>query len=182
MQIFLLNPKSPTPLFQQLYQEIRSAILESRLPAGFQLPSSRELALDLGISRNTVLNAYEQLLAEGYIQGKVGSGSFVSDLPQTSLETPREKVERPVSKSGKLLADTIVSTASNPGAKFSFRPGTPALESFPFAYWKKLLSESLSTLRAKDFHYSDPAGYAPLRQAIAGYLNRNRGVRCKWDQ
>jgi GntR family transcriptional regulator/MocR family aminotransferase len=182
MQIFLLNPKSEIPLFKQLYQEIRAAILENRLSAGLRLPSSRELASDLGVSRNTVLNAYEQLLAEGYIQGKVGSGSYVSHLSQSTMPAPLVKAERPLSKSGKLLAETNVSNTANPSAKFSFRPGTPALEIFPFAYWKRLLSESLNFLRAKDFHYSDPAGYVPLRQAIAGYLNRNRGVRCKWEQ
>ena len=182
MQLFRLDSSSQTPLFRQLYIEMRNAILERRLAAGTKLPSTRELSGDLNVSRNTVLNAYEQLLAEGYIRGKIGSGSYVSDLkhePSKQNLSPRKNV---LSKRGKLLFQTMVSNPSLPNAKISFRPGTPALEKFPFVYWGKLLKHSLQMLRARDFHYSDPAGYPPLRKAIAAYLNRNRGLQCNPSQ
>jgi GntR family transcriptional regulator / MocR family aminotransferase len=87
-----LDPADAAPLHRQLYFGLRAAILESRLPPGARLPSTRSLAGDLGVSRNTVLAAFEQLLAEGYIQGRVGAGSFVScQLPEEALHA--RKVE-----------------------------------------------------------------------------------------
>jgi GntR family transcriptional regulator / MocR family aminotransferase len=80
MKILSLNSQLKVPLYRQLYNEIRTAILSGRLQPGVQLPASRDLAAELKVSRNTVLNAYEQLLAEGYIHGKEGSGTFVSQL------------------------------------------------------------------------------------------------------
>ncbi len=181
MNIFSLDPNSGISLFRQLYGEIRKAILDHRLPAGSRLPSSRQLAVELNVSRNTVTNAYEQLLAEGYIYGQRGSGSYVADLFETPQKTKSAGRRNVLSARGKVLAETSVSIPSIPAVKFSFRPGNPALESFPFALWGKLLAMSLRDLRARDFHYSDPAGYYPLREAIAHYLNRSRGVRCRAD-
>lgn len=182
MNLFSLHGRSSRPIFRRVYDELRSAILDKRLVSGERLPSTRTLAAQLKISRNTVLSAYEQLLAEGYIYGKAGSGNYVANI---STQPPvREKKTRKsvVSKRGKLLAETVVSAPSNRSAKFSFRPGTPALEIFPFSFWGKLLSRSLRELRARDFHYGDSQGYSPLREAIATYLNRSRGVRCQADQ
>jgi GntR family transcriptional regulator / MocR family aminotransferase len=181
MKILSLNSQLKVPLYRQLYNEIRTAILSGRLQPGVQLPASRDLAAELKVSRNTVLNAYEQLLAEGYIHGKEGSGTFVSQLlTQSSQKLKRHKHR--VSERGKILGNIEVSVPSNSSAKISFRPGTPALEKFPFALWSKLLVRSLGELTAKDFHYSRSAGYVPLRKAIADYLRRNRGVNCDVEQ
>ena len=179
--IFELNPSSVTPLFRQLYNELRAAILDHRLPAGTRLPSTRQMAEDLSVSRNTVLNAYEQLIAEGYIYGRTGSGNYVAKLLDTAPVPPKSRAPR-LSKRGKLLAKAVVTSPSVANAKISFRPGKPALEKFPFTYWSRLLGRTLNQLRPRDFHYSDPAGYRPFREAITRYLSRNRGVRCSADQ
>ncbi|MCI0412606.1 PLP-dependent aminotransferase family protein [bacterium] len=182
MNIFGLDPHSAKPLYRQLYQELRSAVLEKRLVAGQRLPSTRALASQLKISRNTVLNAYEQLIAEGCIYGKIGSGNYVANISVAPATQESKTRKRILSKRGKILAETMVSLPSKHGAKFSFRPGTPALEMFPFPLWGKLLSRSLRRLRARDFHYGDAQGYLPLREAIAAYLNRSRGARCQADR
>jgi GntR family transcriptional regulator / MocR family aminotransferase len=90
--IFELQPQDSTPLYRQLYERLRLAILTEQLTAGVQLPSTRSLASELGVSRNTVLLAYDQLLAEGYIEGKVGSGTTVAQvLPESLLSTSNHK-------------------------------------------------------------------------------------------
>ena len=182
MDLFTIDPNSETSLFRQLYDEIRKAILDRRLAAGSRLPSSRQLAEELNVSRNTVINAYEQLLAEGYINGHTGSGTYVAnvqDVPEKSKPVQRKNA---LSARGKAMAGVLVTRPSLAGAKISFRPGNPALENFPFSLWGKFLIQTLRNLRARDFHYGDPAGYPPLREAVAQYLNRGRGVRCTPEQ
>ncbi|MBI5563622.1 MAG: winged helix-turn-helix transcriptional regulator, partial [Chloroflexi bacterium] len=86
------RPSPDTPLYQQLYTHLRAAILSGELKRGLKLPSTRALADELNLSRNTVLNAYRQLLAEGYLEGHTGSGTFVADvLPEHLLTTPDRK-------------------------------------------------------------------------------------------
>src|ERR687886_785266 len=89
-----LDGANGVPLYRQLYDGLRRAILDGQLRAGTRLPSTRELAIDLGVSRNTVMNAFEQLLAEGYVEGQVGSGTYVSralpdDLLHARMQTTR---------------------------------------------------------------------------------------------
>src|SRR5690606_29253211 len=91
----VLEPAAPEPLFRQLYRQLREAILEGRLSGGQRLPSSRLLADELGCSRNTVVGAFEQLLAEGYLEGRAGSGTYVSSvLPDELLTARREAPQR----------------------------------------------------------------------------------------
>ena len=114
-----LDPAAPLPLHRQLYQAVRAAILAGRLAAGTRLPASRTLAGALGVSRNTVMSAYEQLLAEGYIGGQIGSGTYVSSAlpdvllraPAAAAPTPTGALARQVSRRGALLAATPVSIA-----------------------------------------------------------------------
>ena len=111
----LLDEASPEPLYRQVYSRLRTAILMRQLPPGTRLPSTRELANELNISRNTVMNAYDQLLAEGYLEGQVGSGTFVSlalpdDLLQARASTSGARklspIGRGLSRRGQLLANT----------------------------------------------------------------------------
>jgi GntR family transcriptional regulator / MocR family aminotransferase len=178
------------PLHRQVYARIRSAILAGTFAPGARLPSSRTLAMDLGLSRITVESAFTQLDAEGYVVRRVGAGSYVApSLPE--VVRPPRAVQRSagkdarVSRAGVLSARgrAIASAAPEPepvGVKV-FQPCMPALDAFPQATWARLLSR-----RARHGHellaYGEAAGYRPLRQAVATYLRAARGVRCEWEQ
>jgi len=142
-----LDPRSATPLHRQLYDEIRAAVLAGRLSAGARLPSTRALAADLDISRNTVAGAFDQLLAEGYIEGRPGAGTFVAkELPDQLLRatpspTPKHSPApaAQLSERGRMLAATPVAPAARGGASAcAFRPGIPALDAFPRELWARI--------------------------------------------
>jgi GntR family transcriptional regulator/MocR family aminotransferase len=189
-----LEAGSPTPLYRQLYEQIRAAILTGQLAAGLRLPPTRTLAAELGVSRNTVVNAFEQLMAEGYIEAKVGAGSYItSALPEEVLQVrARDNEERrpaspqplkaPLSTRGLILATTPVSNVSNQPIPRPFRPGLPALDAFPFKLWERIMVRRWRKLSPDLLGYGNPAGYPPLREAIAVYLGAARGVRCQPDQ
>jgi len=190
LNILHLDHGSHVPLFRQLYSELRSAILTARIAPGKRLPSTRTLADDLGVSRNTVVNAFEQLFAEGYLEGKVGAGTFVSaalpdDLRKQMDARPKSSGPRPgrrISKRGELLSNTMVTAPRLQSAPVAFRPGLPALDLFPFDQWGRLLAQCARRLSASSFGYGQPAGYAPLKEAIAGYLRASRGLSCGAEQ
>ena len=188
-----LSMESGAALYRQLYDELREAILSGRLIAGARLPSTRDLASELKVSRNTVINAFEQLLAEGYVEGHVGAGTYVSRaLPDEMLHargdakrrTPKEaaRAERRLSRRGEMLAATSVSIARDLEKLRPFRGGTPALEEFPFDLWGRLFARRLRNPQRELLNYGSPAGYRPLREAIAAYLGTARAVRCTADQ
>ncbi len=178
------------PLHRQLYEGLREAILSGRLRPGARLPSTRALAADLGASRNTVLAAFGQLLAEGYVEGRVGAGTTVaSTLPETLLRAHPEAraAERPgrrprLSRRGALLVGTRAALARGAVAARPFRPGLPGLELFPFDLWTRLVARRWRRVPRQLLDYGDPAGYAPLRDAIAAYLREARAVRCEAGQ
>lgn len=182
---------SGTPIYRQLYQTIRRAILSGALAGGSQLPSTRALARQLAVSRMTVLNTYDQLLAEGYIEGVSGSGTFVSSiLPDELLEIKEINRQQPksaaktrtkFSKRGQLLASFNHSGLPGcTGEKFAaFHYGLPALDAFPFQIWSRLVSRRLKKMSVSLFAPGNPAGFEPLRRAIAAYLQTSRAVKCE---
>lgn len=186
-----LDPRRSVPLHRQIYDELRAAILSGRLAPGVRLPSTRSLADDLGVSRNTVMYASEQLFAEGYIHGRVGSGTFVANaLPEQMLEigrddssgTPRRRGRREFSKRGRQLASMTVMPRRGPSPGPAFRSGLPAVEHFPLAVWRRLLDRRLRAATRDVFAYGESLGYRPLREAIAAHLTAARGARCEPDQ
>jgi GntR family transcriptional regulator/MocR family aminotransferase len=187
-----LDADAVTPLYRQLYESLRTAILEGRLAPGTRLPATRELAAELSVSRNTVMSAFEQLLAEGYVEGRVGAGTFVSEsLPDDLLNAranlrraPRSSVKgRRLSKRGELLAATSITVnAPARGVVRPFRTGVPALDAFPFDVWSRLVARHWRRPRRDLLTYGDPAGFRPLREAIAHYLGAARAVRCSPEQ
>jgi GntR family transcriptional regulator/MocR family aminotransferase len=186
-----LDPAAPTPLFRQLYDGLRHRILDGTLASGTRLPATRGLAGELGVSRNTVLNAYEQLLAEGYLEGKVGSGTYVSrTLPEDMIQVcgggepgrSRPPKRRALSRRGELLARTSSSVSRSSGVAQPFRPGIPALDAFPFATWMRLVARHHRRPSRELLGYDHSAGYAPLRRAIAAHLGPARAVRCDAGQ
>ena len=181
------------PLYRQLYSEFRSAILTGRLKAGNNLPPTRELANELGISRTTVMIAYDQLLSEGYIEGRVGSGTCVtSALPEEMLQSRPVAVHEPrpgpkrnaLSKRGQSLVSALppVRAHQGPGKLLPFRIASPDLASFPFEVWTRLLSKYSRNPSPDLFGYAHAAGHPRLRAAIAAYLRSARAVKCEADQ
>jgi GntR family transcriptional regulator/MocR family aminotransferase len=189
-----LNPKSTEPLYQQLYSALRQKILAGVLDAGMKLPSTRGLSDRLGVSRNTVSIAYDQLISEGYLEPSRGSGTYVSkqlpdDLLQTDdSQTPRKKngskqLHGELGELGKLLADEGRYEAKNTGSLFPFRHGRPDYPSFPLRTWRRILFRHYRSLQSDVLDYSfDSRGYGPLREAIVGYLGRARAVQCTSDE
>ncbi|MEX2616903.1 MAG: PLP-dependent aminotransferase family protein [Alphaproteobacteria bacterium] len=184
-----LDPESTMPLYRQLYFAIREAILSGRLASGARLPATRSLAQDLGLSRNTVVSAYEQLLAEGYLDGRIGAGSYVSGvLPEALLNARRATARRQaanragqpsLSARGAALAALHEAGGRVPQP---FSPGLPELAAFPFDDWARLLARRWRNPPRSFLVGGDPSGYRPLREALAQYLGAARAVSCDPDQ
>ncbi|MBI5303903.1 MAG: PLP-dependent aminotransferase family protein [Chloroflexi bacterium] len=186
-----LERGTPTALHRQLYYRLSHAILTHRLAPGVRLPPTRALAAELGVSRNTVVNAFEQLLAEGYIEGKVGSGTYVSHaLPDQVLQVRAQSsapsramlARATLSKRGAIMASAPARDWQDSDKPRAFRPGIPALDEFPFAMWRRLAHKRWRDLPRDALGYGEPAGYRPLRESIAAYLGASRGVRCDPEQ
>jgi GntR family transcriptional regulator/MocR family aminotransferase len=163
----------------QLYRQIRDAILDGRLRAGEALPSTRELTRHAGISRNTVLLAYERLRAEGFITSRVGAGTFVSDgiRPRTSVHASDSPLKpRAVWDE---IPEGIDMSATR--AEFDLRPGIPDVSSFPFAAWRARLSRQFHPGPVGSAAHIGAAGHAGLRTAIARHVALSRGVRATAD-
>ncbi|WP_051111456.1 PLP-dependent aminotransferase family protein [Mycobacterium sp. 141] len=186
--------KSGVPAYKVLYEQLRSAILTGQLAAGARLPASRVLAADHGVSRNTVLAAFDQLGSEGYVEGRAGSGTYVSRvLPEQYLQMSPFAVSaasaRPatatLSQRGQRLAAArrvpLPALLHRRPRGTAFHIGLPALDAFPFATWNKLYSSRLNKSGPSLMRYDDPAGYRPLREAIAAYIGTARGIHCTAD-
>ncbi|WP_226596475.1 MocR-like pyridoxine biosynthesis transcription factor PdxR [Marinobacter nauticus] len=171
------------PLQLQLYRQLADRILAQRYPPGHRLPSSRQMAEDLGVSRNTVNAVYDQLKAEGFLQSQAGRGVFVHEDIGSAIEPAGKKLKIPSGGSFRLpsLPDRVRGTPRRAeDACLPFQPGLPDLDAFPVNAWNRVLhhQESRRGLRG----YDSTQGYLPLRTAIADYLRTSRGVRCHADQ
>jgi GntR family transcriptional regulator/MocR family aminotransferase len=188
-----LSPLFDTPLYQQVYANLRSSILSGKLKAGMKLPSTRALAEELNVSRNTILNAYRQLMAEGYLETIEGSGTYVARISPDHLLTPQvkeasthegtsEPLKPRFSDHARLqLAAPQMSQLAPSQIEVSRRPfrfGIPALMNFPYKLWTRLVIRQARRLPASAFTYQQAAGYLPLREAIAAHAIASRGVRC----
>lgn len=181
-------------LRDQLYRALRAAILSGRLPSGARLPSSRGLASEAGVSRNTVLQAFDQLLAEGYVVGRHGSGTYVArELPpDMRLVSARAIAPPPAvaprwSAYGRRLAERV-GPLLRPRPQdvqrlaIDFRYGLPDVMEFPHETWRRVLLRCARKASAQRFDYGPPEGSVRLRAALADYLQRSRGVVCTAEQ
>ncbi|MDA7086888.1 PLP-dependent aminotransferase family protein [Pseudomonas sp. SA3-5] len=164
-------------LARQLYQALRERILDGRLASGTRLPASRELAGLLGISRNTVTRALDQLYAEGYVEGRVGAGTYVAELATVVRAPPAAAAAVPSSAALQRLAAHHLNPPLE-GAPRAFRVGVPAFDLFPFETWARLSARFWRKSSAARLGYGDPAGDAQLRELIAAYLRNSRGLHC----
>ena len=177
----------PQPLYRQVYDGLRQAILAGVLNPGERLPSTRSLAEQLAISRTVVLLAYEQLLAEGFVVGLGGSGTYVAEgLETTPPEPAIGTADIRLSRYGAAAAEAAVAVnmperrAGSP--RFDFAYGRGDVATFPFEVWRRLLLKHARAMSVRALDYAAPAGSPDLRQAIAAHLQRSRRVNCDADQ
>ena len=192
----VLQRASSIPLHRQIYEQWRTGILTGRFRRGERVPSTRELATTLSVSRSTVTESYEQLIAEGYLDASQGSGTFVChELPDEALRPGRARIttkdDEPairLSRYGGGLREDFIYPATPPGF-IRFTHWRPDLERFPFALWRKLVTRHLRGATHELYDYAglfdyaeQSAGYEPLRREIAAYVARCRAVRCAPEQ
>lgn len=182
----LLRLDGEGPLHRQVYLALRAAIVNGDLPTGARLASTRGLAQDLAVSRTTVQQAYDQLLAEGYVEGRVGSGTYVTDAGQSlgampalvarASSSPRWSAAAQRVMTVRPLLTTRATMRERP--RFDFRHGLPALGDFPQRRWRRYLARSARRSAVDAYDYGPAGGVPELREAIAGYLRRSRGLVC----
>src|SRR5437016_12109252 len=189
-----LDRAADEPLHEQLYRQVRDELVSATFNNNSsRLPSSRELATDLGVSRFTVNVAFSRLHAEGYLQSRIGSGTFVVEpLPETFLSArsakPEPHTERPprLSERVRNIPDQRIGKqfdfgiAGPPGV--SFVPANAALDEFPIETWERLRTEVLAKKGAHLLQYASSRGDPELRKALATYLCDHRGARCHQDK
>lgn len=178
---------SAAPLNRRVYLALKGGIREGRFAPGSRLPSTRALAMDLGVSRNTVTLAYEQLAAEGYVASRSRSSTTVLGAGQPKPVSPpmAARVQQPLQVSAfasRLIRDKVAPPTAafgrRPGVRYDFRYGSAALDEFPNEIWRRLLSVHARQASRDTLAYAAPAGYLPLRTALAQYLQRARGLHC----
>jgi GntR family transcriptional regulator/MocR family aminotransferase len=181
--------RTAMPAYRWLYTALRSEILSGHLRPGTRLPATRDLARQYALARGTIVNAFEQLRSEGYIEGAAGSGTYVSKvLPEALLDVAHHRRENSApARRPKLALSPYAQRASlfvsyEPRPTRAFRANLPALDLFPIALWAKITARCLRRVSTRHLMGSDPSGYIPLRQAIADHLSRSRGVRCQPQQ
>src|SRR5450830_490242 len=191
-------------LTRQLYEALRQRVLDGRLVSGTRLPATRDLAAALSISRNSVVRAYDQLYAEGFIESRVGDGTYVAQLPtpkklstkvstgfSTGLPTALSTkwADFPEDLDNEVIHSAGVARVKNnhlslppSGPPRAFRVGVPAFDLFPFEVWAKLNAAFWRKPDLQQLCYGDPAGDARLRGMIAAYLRSSRGMQCTAEQ
>jgi GntR family transcriptional regulator/MocR family aminotransferase len=159
---------SAKPLFQQVYEVRRQRIVDGHLAVGGRLPATRRFAEELGVSRATIVTAYEQLVAEGYVDGRIGSGYYVSPLGEVELTSGNDTAAK---------KETEVAPSTAPTAPLPFQPGQPDMRLFPYRRWAQCVSRIARSAPRAMIAADHPFGDGRLRHAIAGHLAEWRGVR-----
>ena len=184
-----VNRANAVPLHRQVYLGIRRLVLAGQLRPGSRLPSTRQLASDLRLSRTTVLDAFEQLIFEGYLQGKIGSGTRVSSRIPHDVQTLASAAEQnriPNLRRKPRIArrtapypfqQTVTATPIRP-----LRPGLPDIASLPLNLWSRLTAKHWRRAADQLYDHADSLGYLPLRKAICDYISRSRAVRSDPNQ
>jgi GntR family transcriptional regulator/MocR family aminotransferase len=184
-----IDSRSKVSLSVQVYNLFRDLILSQRLRPGNRLPATRNLAIELGISRTIITQGFEQLIMEGYVVGKPGSGTYVAyEIPDNLIAANlngREKFQKnpPNHKSVELsIKDQVLVRNSEREEIIPFLNGTPAMDFFPYKIWFQVAKQEIKQLKKYHLGYEDASGYMPLRQEIANYLRLARAVKCEANQ
>jgi len=186
--MLLLNLRRESgPLYRRIYHALKSSIRGGRLGPAARLPSTRALAGDLGVSRNTVMLAYEQLAAEGYLVSRDRSTTAVAEKLVLGAVTESKPSEIKTTPKLSAYAERLTknpamrlsgSSTIRAGVRYDFRYGRPAVDEFPRDIWRRLIAARARRTSRDRLGYASPAGYAPLRAALAEYLRRARGLSC----
>ncbi|MGO9339114.1 MAG: PLP-dependent aminotransferase family protein [Terracidiphilus sp.] len=189
LHLLTVDRNDRTPLHKQIYDRYRAAILQGELRPGEQILSSREFAAELRVSRFPVLNAYAQLLAEGYLESRVGAGTFVSaSLPEQQMSVPQLSGHPPSAPSGpRPVSRRSALYPPRPDLAYvtgwgSFGVHQPALDQFPFPIWSGLVARHSRNPHVTAIHRVDARGAERFRSAVCNYLRTARGVHCSPDQ
>lgn len=187
----VLNGNARSTLAQDIFNAIRTQILSGRLVPGLKLPGSRELSLQLGVARNTVLAAYAQLNAEGYISSNSRAGTFVTlNIPESTLNSPAatnqpkdaaESTTKPKRLPKRFRAPRLYERKRHL-VSYDFRIGRPDISSYPLAQWRRQIDIRLAGAGPRLTHYGNPAGLRELRQSLAAHLKTSRGIRVDSEQ
>jgi GntR family transcriptional regulator / MocR family aminotransferase len=178
-----LDRASRTPLTRQIYMQVRSAVLSGALRPGTPMPSSRAMASKLGVARASVVSAYEHLRAEGYVESRHGSGTFIAD-DLTGLASRRHGTPRAMRRVAPMSAQTFCDferSAVQSDAR-PFNTGRTLIDARTAETWRSLTHRAVRRLGTNDLGYTDPAGLAGLRENICDYLRAARAVRCDPEQ
>jgi GntR family transcriptional regulator / MocR family aminotransferase len=188
-ELVLPPNRSRLPIYRWLYSSLRTKILEGQMRPGTRLPSTRDLAEQYQVARGTIVNAFEQLKSEGYVGGSVGSGTFVSTvLPDKLLQAEPDDAKNIAAAAKRRIAMSDYAQRAQPFLGYdnrptrAFRANLPALDLFPLSVWAKITAACFRRMSRRDLLGCDALGHLPLRQAIAEYLGRSRGVRCAAEQ
>jgi GntR family transcriptional regulator/MocR family aminotransferase len=181
-----LARESATPLFRQIQAQIRAAVLSRALRPGTRLPSTRALASQLGVARSSVIAAYAELLVEGYLRGRVGSGTYVaSDLPEPPAGAGRRArggATRRIPLSARARAYEAAVDDHGAGEERPFQLGRSRVDARTLRAWRRISGRALRDLGPLHLGYTDPRGLPELRQTICEYLRAARAVRCEPEQ
>jgi len=190
-----LDGDGALPLYRQLYTQLRTAVISGRLEAGSLMPSSRLLAHELGVSRNTVLNAYDQLAAEGYLETNEASATKVSRLSMEASAGTAKSSAPPMPTPEVFDIETMpvdsprwrALRGNTPSLDLpesvAFAPGVPAFDQFPTKTWARLIAQHVHRMQPDMADNDDHVGgYGPLREALTSYLRASRMVACQSDQ
>lgn len=185
-----IDHDAPRPIATQLYVALRDLILSGAIATGTRLPASRTLACDIGVSRTTVIDAFERLIADGIVISRVGSGTSVSDA--LNGERPRALSVEPgvrrmpraprLSQATRWAVDHFSERSRLPHTPRAFVTGLPAFDAFPMAQWSRIVAKHWRASREEVMGYGPPLGDARLRRAIAAHLGANRGIACDMEQ
>ncbi len=187
MRVVIPLSRRKGSLTRQVYDGLREAILKGAFAPGEKLPSTRDIAEQLGISRTVVLLAYEQLLAEGYTTGRGGSGTYVShDVRTTQPAPPAATAQVQLSSFGKAAVESFprltVPRPRKPHMRYDFVYGRSDLQTFPFEMWRRILLRCARRAPVAEIDYGPPAGMPALQSAICAHLRRSRAVVCEPSQ
>jgi GntR family transcriptional regulator/MocR family aminotransferase len=169
-------------LFRWLYDEIRTAIVDGRLSPGSRLPSTRSVASQYRMARGTVVAAFDQLAAEGYVESTVGSGTFVRRMLPELLQEARSGGRASLSARGRRLAENPFPYLCANRSVETFRLDRPALDAFPTRLWSRIAARGLRSSAPGLLAHGEILGFRPLRETVAAHVGLTRGVKCTADQ